>query len=62
VSACDCEHLPATNWWPDFFPPDFHLDNLRQVLLHVIAGTACHTGRLDAARERIDGQTWLILT
>jgi uncharacterized damage-inducible protein DinB len=48
-------------WWPDFFP-NFHLDNLRQVLLHVIAETAVHAGHLDAARELIDGQTWLILT
>lgn len=49
-------------WWPDFFAPGFHLDNLRQVLLHVITETACHAGHLDAARELIDGQTWLILT
>jgi hypothetical protein len=49
-------------WWPDFFAPGFHLDNLRQVLLHVIAETATHAGHLDAARELIDGQTWLILT
>ena len=49
-------------WWPDFFPPGFHLDNLRQVLLHVIAETASHAGHLDAARELIDGETWLILT
>src|SRR5258708_2191049 len=33
-----------------------------QVLLHVTAETACHAGHLDAARELIDGQTWLILT
>jgi len=26
------------------------------------AETACHAGHLDAARELIDGQTWLILT
>lgn len=38
-------------WWPDYFPPSFHLDNLRQALLHVIAETACHAGHLDAARE-----------
>jgi hypothetical protein len=28
----------------------------------VIAETACHAGHLDAARELLDGQTWLILT
>ena len=59
ITAASLEAPPA--WWPDFFSPDFHLDNLRQVLLHVIAETACHAGHLDAARELIDGQTWLIL-
>ncbi len=49
-------------WWPDFFPPGFHLDSLRQVLLHVIAETACHAGHLDAARELIDGSQWMVLT
>ncbi len=49
-------------WWPDFFPSGFHLENLRQVLLHVIAETACHAGHLDAARELIDGSQWLVLT
>jgi uncharacterized damage-inducible protein DinB len=59
ITATSLETPPA--WWPDFFPPGFHLDNLRQVLLHVIAETACHAGHLDAARELTDGQTWLIL-
>jgi hypothetical protein len=35
---------------------------MRATILHVIAETACHAGHLDAARELIDGQTWLILT
>jgi uncharacterized damage-inducible protein DinB len=60
ITAATPETPPA--WWPDHFSPSFHLDNLRQVLLHVIAETACHAGHLDAARELLDGQTWLILT
>jgi uncharacterized damage-inducible protein DinB len=60
ITSNSLEAPPA--WWPDFFPPSFHLDNLRQVLLHVIAETACHAGHLDAARELLDGQTWLIIT
>ena len=28
-------------------------------MIHVITETACHTGHLDAARELIDGTTWL---
>jgi hypothetical protein len=51
----------APQWWPgDFFGP-FRLDNLREVILHVIVETACHAGHLDAARELIDGKTWLVL-
>ncbi|MBY8878838.1 DinB family protein [Actinacidiphila acidipaludis] len=49
-------------WWPaDLFGPAF-LDNLRDVLLHVITETACHAGHLDAVRELIDGRKWLVLT
>ena len=59
ITATSLEAPPA--WWPDFFP-NFRLGNLRQVLLHVIGETATHAGHLDAARELIDGQTWLILT
>jgi hypothetical protein len=48
-------------WWPDFFP-NFRLDNVRDVLLHVIAETACHAGHADAVRELIDGKRWMVLT
>ena len=48
-------------WWPDFFP-DFRLDNLREVILHVVTETAVHAGHLDATRELIDGRTWLVLS
>ncbi len=48
-------------WWP--FPEgDWRLHSLRAVLLHVITETACHAGHLDAARELIDGQQWLVNT
>ncbi len=50
----------APAWWPDYFG-GFRLADLRAVLLHVITETACHAGHLDAARELIDGRTWLIL-
>lgn len=46
-------------WTPGYFP-DPHRD-LEQTLLHVITETACHAGHLDAARELIDGRTWLVL-
>jgi uncharacterized damage-inducible protein DinB len=51
----------APRWWPDFFG-SYRLDDHLQVMLHVIAETACHAGHLDAVRELIDGKTWLILT
>jgi uncharacterized damage-inducible protein DinB len=60
ITRTSLEAPPA--WWPDFFSPGFHLDALRQVLLHVIAETACHAGHVDAARELIDGSQWLVLT
>jgi uncharacterized damage-inducible protein DinB len=51
----------APRWWPDFFG-SYRLDDHLQVMLHVIAETATHAGHLDAARELIDGKTWLVLT
>jgi hypothetical protein len=41
---------------------DWRLDNLGDVLMHVIGETATHAGHLDAARELIDGRQWLVLT
>jgi hypothetical protein len=37
----------APTWWPDF-SGDYRLDDLREVLLHVIVETAAHAGHLDA--------------
>ncbi len=48
-------------WWPDFFG-DYRLEDLREVILHVLTETACHAGHLDAARELVDGRKWLDLT
>ncbi len=59
IQAISLEASPA--WWPDFFP-NFRLNNLRDVLLHVITETACHAGHADAARELIDGKPWMVLT
>ncbi len=47
--------------WPDEWS-DWRFDDLRETILHVITETACHAGHLDAARELIDGRTWLVLT
>ncbi|WP_426572286.1 DinB family protein [Aquihabitans sp. McL0605] len=49
-------------WWPGELFGDWRLDDLREVLLHMIVELACHAGHLDAARELIDGRQWLVLT
>ncbi|HEY3904179.1 MAG TPA: DinB family protein [Streptosporangiaceae bacterium] len=51
------EREPAA--WPADLWPDWRLPDLRHIMIHVITETACHTGHLDAARELIDGTTWL---
>ena len=49
-------------WRPSSLAGRWRLDNLREVILHVLTETAVHAGHLDAARELIDGRTWLVLT
>ena len=49
-------------WWPEEQFGSWRMNDLREIVLHVITETACHAGHLDAARELIDGRTWLILT
>lgn len=60
IATTSLDAAPA--WWPEDQWPDWRLEDLREIILHVITETACHTGHLDAVRELIDGQTWLILT
>jgi uncharacterized damage-inducible protein DinB len=59
IAATPLDAGPAR--WPDEWSA-WRLHNLREVILHVITETACHAGHLDAARELIDGRTWLVLT
>lgn len=60
LATVDLDAEPG--WWPDFFPPSFRKETVRDVVLHVIAETATHAGHLDAVRELIDGRQWLALT
>jgi uncharacterized damage-inducible protein DinB len=60
IAATPPDAAPA--WWPADLFGDFRLGTLREIILHVITETAVHAGHLDAARERIDGQQWLVLT
>jgi len=52
----------APRWWPEELFGSWRLNNLREIVLHVITETACHAGHLDAARELIDGRQWMVLT
>jgi hypothetical protein len=60
VAATDLDAAPA--WWPGDLFGDWRLEDLRQILLHLIVEVACHAGHLDAARELIDGRQYLVLT
>lgn len=60
IGATPLDAAPA--WWPEEIFPGMPSQNLRETILHVITETACHAGHLDAARELIDGRTWLVLT
>jgi uncharacterized damage-inducible protein DinB len=59
ISATSAQTAPAI--LPSEIWPSMQIRTVRQVMLHVITETACHAGHLDAARELIDGQTWLVL-
>jgi hypothetical protein len=60
IAGTDPDAAPA--WWPEDLFGSFRLENLREVMLHVITETACHAGHLDAVRELIDGRKWMVLT
>jgi hypothetical protein len=59
IAATPLDAMPK--WWPSGDFPGWPARPLRGLILHVITETACHAGHLDAARELIDGRTWLIL-
>ncbi|MBA3232407.1 MAG: DinB family protein [Propionibacteriales bacterium] len=60
ISSTPLDSAPA--WWPEELFGSWRLDNLREIILHVLTETAVHAGHLDATRELIDGRTWLVLT
>jgi Protein of unknown function (DUF664) len=59
IATTSLEAAPA--WWPNFFG-EWRPHDLRELVLHVIAETACHAGHLDVVRELMDGRRWLVLT
>jgi len=57
IAATAADTGPA--WWPEYFPHR-HAD-IVDTMLHVLTETATHAGHLDAARELLDGRTWLVV-
>jgi hypothetical protein len=51
----------APSAWPEDQFGSWRFNNLREIILHVIGETACHSGHLDAARELLDSRQWLVL-
>ncbi len=59
LATVDLSAAPA--WWPTELFGGWRYDTVGDVVLHVLTETAVHAGHLDAARELIDGRTWLVL-
>jgi hypothetical protein len=59
IAAASLDSAPGL--WPEDLFGEWRLDSAREIVLHVLTETATHAGHLDAARELIDGRTWLIL-
>lgn len=60
IGGTSLDAAPA--WWPEELFGGWRLETVREVVLHVLTETAVHAGHLDAARELVDGRTWLVLT
>jgi hypothetical protein len=60
IAATPLESEPA--WWPEGLFGSWRIQDLRQVILHVMTETAVHAGHLDTVRELIDGKQYLVLT
>jgi hypothetical protein len=56
LATAELDAPPAR--WPEYFT-NWRLNDTRELILHMITETAVHAGHLDAARELIDGRTWL---
>ncbi|MEU2675225.1 DUF664 domain-containing protein [Streptomyces sp. NPDC007164] len=57
IAAAVPDQEPAA--WPVEIWPTWRLPDARRIVIHVLTEVACHSGHLDAARELIDGTTWL---
>lgn len=60
IATHPLEAPPA--WWPTELFGSWRMEQVAEVVVHVITETACHAGHLDAARELIDGRSWSTMT
>jgi hypothetical protein len=49
-------------WWSESLFGSWRLNNVREIVLHVITETAAHLGHLDAVRKLVDGKQRLVIT
>jgi uncharacterized damage-inducible protein DinB len=59
IASTSLDAAPAA--WPEKLFGSWRLNNLIEVIVHVIRETACHAGHLDAARELLDRRQWVVL-
>jgi uncharacterized damage-inducible protein DinB len=59
ITATSLDAAPAA--WPKDLFGSWRLNNLREIIVHVIRETACHAGHLDAVREILDLRQWVVL-
>lgn len=59
IATTPLDNAPAS--WPEELFGTFRLENLREIVMHVIMETSCHAGHLDAARELIDRRQWIVV-
>lgn len=52
----------APRWWPQALFGSWRLDDVDEIVLHVLVETATHAGQLDAVRELLDGHQHLVLS
>jgi hypothetical protein len=60
IATTPLETGPA--WWPEGLFGSWRLQDMRQLILHVMTETAVHAGHLDAVRELIDGKQFFVQT
>ena len=59
IATTPLDTAPAA--WPDDLFGSWRLNNLREIIVHVVRETSCHAGHLDAARESLDRRQWVVL-